>query len=88
LDAALMHYRDGMVGSAVDAMRQLGLWDNTLFVFSSDNGGDGAANNWPLRGTPRHRDTIVRKTPRWPRSRANFSLSQLCTGGVYKVDEW
>ena len=48
--AALAHYLDGMVGNVVSELRQQQMWDDTLMVFSSDNGGDSAANNWPLRG--------------------------------------
>ena len=38
------------------ALKRMGMYDNTLFVFTSDNGGptttsDGVgARNWPLRG--------------------------------------
>ena len=30
---------------------QEGLFENTLIIFSSDNGGDLSKNNWPLRGS-------------------------------------
>ena len=34
-------------------LQQHGLWDKTLFIFSTDNGGplNGMANNYPLQGT-------------------------------------
>lgn len=60
--AALAHSLDTFVGNVVDALVETGLWENTLLVFSSDNGGpvylsadtdsalDGSGNNWPLRG--------------------------------------
>ena len=43
---------DGSVGQVLDTLRQLGLADNTLVIFTSDNGGSlrhGAVNT-PLRG--------------------------------------
>ena len=46
---------DVLVGEVLDSLRAVGLWDSTLVVFQSDNGGhvqtdSGAGNNWPLRG--------------------------------------
>lgn len=39
----------------VDAIEAKGMWDNTLMVLTSDNGGcillsESGASNWPLRG--------------------------------------
>jgi len=48
--AALASYMDMMVGELVEELKTRGMYDNTLLVFSSDNGGDDAANNYPLRG--------------------------------------
>ena len=46
---------DVVVGDVVETLKQANLWDNTLIVFTSDNGGslelsDTAGNNYPLRG--------------------------------------
>jgi arylsulfatase B len=46
---------DSVFGNATRALRENGMWENTLIVMSSDNGGPagvdgGDANNWPLRG--------------------------------------
>ncbi|CAK0817376.1 unnamed protein product [Prorocentrum cordatum] len=54
LYAAMVLYLDETIGAVVDAMKTKGMWDNTLVIFTSDNGGPiyepGAANNYPLKG--------------------------------------
>jgi arylsulfatase I/J len=51
---AMVNYLDDVVGELVSALKGRGMWDNLLFVTSSDNGGPeypgGGANNYPLRG--------------------------------------
>jgi len=39
---------DAGVGRVYDALRKAGLYENTVFIFSTDNGGSGS--NFPLRG--------------------------------------
>jgi arylsulfatase I/J len=66
LYAAQVNYIDDQVGKVVAALKAKGLWDDMLFVMSSDNGGAlyysgnlsappalaniEGGNNWPLRG--------------------------------------
>ena len=51
---AMVKYLDDVVGDVVNALKEKGLWDDLLFVTSSDNGGpitfDAGANNYPLKG--------------------------------------
>ena len=51
---AMVNYLDDVVGQVVAALKSRGLWDNLLFVTSTDNGGPvypgGGANNYPLKG--------------------------------------
>ncbi len=50
----MVNYLDDVVGIIVDALKSRGLWDNLLFVSSSDNEGPVypkfGASNYPLRG--------------------------------------
>ncbi len=46
----MIHHMDEGIGQLVAALRREGLLDNTLIVFTSDNGGERFSNNWPLVG--------------------------------------
>ena len=53
---SMVGFLDDAVGEIVAALEARELWNNTLFVMSSDNGGPvyfngtSGANNYPLRG--------------------------------------
>ena len=46
----MIHHMDEGIGWIVDALRSVGLLENTLIVFTSDNGGERFSDNWPLVG--------------------------------------
>ncbi len=46
----MIHHMDEGIGQLMDALRRHGLADNTLVVFTSDNGGERFSDNWPLVG--------------------------------------
>lgn len=48
--AGMLAAVDEAIGRIVDALEQAGLRENTLIVFSSDNGGPQPGKNTPLRG--------------------------------------
>jgi arylsulfatase B len=54
--AAMVNMLDDVVGDVADALKARGLWNNTVFLVWSDNGGpiyqngSSGANNYPLRG--------------------------------------
>lgn len=52
---AMVKVLDDIIGSLVDRLKRHDMWDNTLVVFTSDNGGpvnpeESASTNHPLRG--------------------------------------
>ncbi|KAG7374800.1 twin-arginine translocation pathway signal protein [Nitzschia inconspicua] len=52
---AMVKVLDDIIGTLVDRLKDRGMWDNTLLIFTSDNGGpvnpeESAATNHPLRG--------------------------------------
>jgi arylsulfatase A-like enzyme len=46
----MIHHMDEGIGWVMDALRRHGLDQNTLVVFTSDNGGERFSDNWPLVG--------------------------------------
>lgn len=51
---AMTEYMDDTIKNLTEAFKAKGMWNNTLVVFTTDNGGPiyepGSANNYPLRG--------------------------------------
>merc|ERR1719311_204731 len=52
--SAMVLYMDDAVKEITEALVERGMWNNTLMLFLSDNGGPiyepGSANNHPLKG--------------------------------------
>jgi len=47
---AMLDSLDSNVGRVLDALQSLGLADDTIVIFSSDNGGERFSDVWPLTG--------------------------------------
>lgn len=46
----MIHHMDEGIGAIVEALARTGATDNTLVVFTSDNGGERYSDNWPFVG--------------------------------------
>ena len=46
----MIHHMDEGIGQLLAALKQTGADDNTLIVFTSDNGGERFSDNWPFIG--------------------------------------
>ena len=47
---ALLKQTDAAIGRISEAIRRKGMWDDSLVVLASDNGGHKGGTNYPLRG--------------------------------------
>ena len=72
---------DDAVGNITQALKESGLYDNTIIVFFSDNGGPSAsgfgANNWPLRQGKGHVFEGGTRTPAFVHSARFLAGNQL-----------
>jgi arylsulfatase A-like enzyme len=46
----MIHHMDEGIGELLEALKGIGAAENTLVVFTSDNGGERYSDNWPLTG--------------------------------------
>ncbi len=79
---ALIEHLDAGIGQVVQALKETGLYENTLLVFTSDNGGQDSAgaSNGPLRGAKQEMYEGGIKVPAavvWPARIAPGSRSDL-----------
>jgi arylsulfatase A-like enzyme len=60
--AGVLHKLDESVGKVVQALQDAGILQNSIVVFTTDNGGPAAgfninaASNWPLRGVSTYKN--------------------------------
>lgn len=47
---AMVEAMDDEIGRIVDALKRHGLYENTIIIFTSDNGGERFSNTWPFSG--------------------------------------
>lgn len=74
----MIHHMDEGIGRIVHALKENGQLENTLIVFTSDNGGERFSNNWPFVG--QKMDLLeggirVPTVVHWPRVIQNASIS-------------
>lgn len=78
----MIHHMDEGIGWIVQALREQGLLNDTLIVFTSDNGGERFSDNWPLVGGKMDLTEGGIRVPwvaHWPaRIKAGCVSEQLC----------
>jgi arylsulfatase A-like enzyme len=50
--AGMVHSLDENIGKVIEALKEQGLYDNTVIIFTSDNGGLSTAEGWPTSNAP------------------------------------
>jgi len=77
---------DDAVDVVVKSLKSAGMFNNTIIVFFSDNGGaSGKGNNWPLRG---HKGTLWEGGTRTPAFIHGPGLSARTEERMFHVTDW
>jgi arylsulfatase A-like enzyme len=74
----MIHHMDEGIGRVLAALQRHGIADDTLVIFTSDNGGERFSDNWPLVGGKMDLTEGGIRVPwiaRWPRTIAPASVS-------------
>jgi len=74
----MIHHMDEGIGWVTEALRRNGIEDDTLVVFTSDNGGERFSDNWPLVGGKMDLTEGGIRVPwivRWPAGAARGAVS-------------
>lgn len=77
----MIHHMDEGIGQLLDAVDRLGHRDNTLIIFTSDNGGERFSDNWPHVGGKMDLTEGGIRVPwimRWPAQIPAASISHQC----------
>jgi arylsulfatase A-like enzyme len=78
----MIHHMDEGIGWIIDTLKKRQLLDNTLIIFTSDNGGERFSDNWPLVGGKMDLTEGGIRVPwiaHWPQAiKPNQSSTQLC----------
>ena len=99
----MIHHMDEGIGRVLQALQQAGRLEDTLVVFTSDNGGERFSDNWPLVGGKMDLTEGGIRVPylaQWPRVIApggvtaqhcltmDWSATMLAAAGVAAHPEW
>jgi arylsulfatase A-like enzyme len=82
----MIHHMDEGIGRLVDELDRLGIADDTLIVFTSDNGGERFSDNWPLIGGKMDLTEGGIRVPyivRWP---ARVPAGTVCDAPIITMD--
>ncbi len=86
----MMAQLDAGLGNVTQALKETGMWEDTVVVWTSDNGGNpiAAGFNYPFRGAKSTAWEGGSRVPGFIRAPARFGLLPRDFGGLVHVADW